>query len=303
MMRYNAGIVANKFTEALMSNFKMAVVAIHGMGSQHNPQNQPPSSTPTFSKDLRKKVAREVGSDMDKVNWQEVVWAQILQGRQKGYLRKINRSLGYDKLREFVVCNLSDAASYRPTPDGGDKIYAAIHEKIELVMRVIRHQIGDHAPILIVAHSLGGHIMSNYIYDKQRHLRHGGPPTEPTPVENMQTVAGIVTFGCNIPIFLFAYPENEIYPIMAPNRDLPPALRFRTWWYNYYDRHDVLGFPLGKSAPSYEQLARDRALRDKPINAGKIFTSWNPFSHNGYWKDRDLYEPVADRIKDILARV
>lgn len=286
-----------------MTDRKMAVVAIHGMGSQHNPKNQPPSTTPTFSKGLRDKVARLLGSDMDKVLWQEVVWAQILQGRQKGYLSKINRSLGYDKLREFVVCNLSDAASYRPTPDGGDKIYKAIHEKIELVVRLVRHQIGDRAPVLIVAHSLGGHIMSNYIYDLQAHLRNGGTPVHQAPVENMQTVAGFVTFGCNIPIFLFGYPEDEIFPIMAPNQELPSALQFRTWWYNYYDKHDVLGFPLGKGPPRYEQLARDKALLDKPINAGKIFTSWNPFSHGGYWKDRDLYEPVTDRIREILAQV
>lgn len=286
-----------------MATHKLAVVAIHGMGSQYKPQGQPASTTPTFSKGLKQRVARRVGADMSDVIWHEVVWAQVLQGRQKDYLKKINRSLGYDKLREFVVCNLSDAASYRPTPDDNDKIYDAIHQKVENVMGVVRHQVGPDGPVLILAHSLGGHIMSNYIYDMQRHLRQGGTPVHQTNVENMKTVAGIVTFGCNIPIFLFAYPENEIFPIMAPNRELPPALRFRTWWYNYYDRHDVLGFPLGKSAPSYAQLEQDRALRDKPINAGKIFTSWNPLSHNGYWKDRDLYEPVADKIKEILAAV
>ncbi|WP_319547083.1 hypothetical protein [Ruegeria conchae] len=286
-----------------MPSHKMAVIAIHGMGSQYRPQGQPASTTPTFSKGLKRRVANRIGADMSHVIWHEVVWAQILQGRQKDYLRKINRSLGYDKLREFVVCNLSDAASYRPTPDDGDKIYDAIHKKIENVMGVVKHQVGHDGPVLILAHSLGGHIMSNYVYDMQRHLRQGGSPVHPTHVENMKTVAGIVTFGCNIPIFLFAYPENEIFPIMAPNRELPPALRFTTWWHNYYDRHDVLGFPLGKSAPSYAQLAQSRALKDKPINAGKIFTSWNPFSHNGYWTDRDLYEPVAERIKDILAAV
>lgn len=285
-----------------MPNYKMAVVAIHGMGSQYK-QPQPPSSVPTFSRDLRTRVARLVGQDMDKVAWQEVVWAQILQGRQKEYLRKIKRSTGYDQLREFVVCNLSDAASYRPTPDDSDKIYDEIHKKVELVMRIIRFQIGERTPVLILAHSLGGHIMSNYIYDMQGHLRHGGSPVHSSAVENMETVAGLITFGCNIPIFLFAYEEQDIRPILPPNQELPSELRFPTWWHNYYDKHDVLGFPLGKIAPSYEQLVQSKAIKDLPINAGKIFTSWNPLSHNGYWKDRDLYEPVANRIKKILAAV
>ncbi len=285
-----------------MASHKLAVIVIHGMGSQHKPQGQPASTTPTFSKGLKRRVSNRVGADMSHVIWHEVVWAQILQGRQKDYLKKINRSLGYDKLREFVVCNLSDAASYRPTPDDGDKIYEAIHEKIKNVMGVAKHQVGPDGPVLILAHSLGGHIMSNYIYDMQGHMRPGGGlPVHQTDVENMKTVAGFVTFGCNIPIFLFAYPESDIFPIMAPNGALPAALQFPTWWYNYYDKHDVLGFPLGKSAPRYKQLSDSGALKDKPINAGKIFTSWNPFSHNGYWTDRDLYAPVADRIKEILA--
>ena len=285
-----------------MPNYKMAVVVIHGMGSQYR-KPHPPSSVPSFSKDLHRRVARRVGADMNKVAWHEVVWAQILQGRQKEYLRKIKRSTGYDQLREFVVCNLSDAASYRQTPDASDKTYDEIHQKVELVMQVLRHQISDRAPVLILAHSLGGHIMSNYIYDAQRYLRSGGPPKHATPIENMETVAGLITFGCNIPIFLFAYPEAGIFPIQPPNRALPAALRFRTWWHNYFDKHDVLGFPLGKIAPSYAQLVQSKAIRDLPINAGKIFTSWNPLSHNGYWKDRDLYEPVAARIQKVLAAV
>ncbi len=284
-----------------MSNKKMAVVAIHGMGSQSSRGPQPPSSTPTFSKALKTRVERLVGADMSKVEWQEVVWAPILQERQMAYLKKINRILGFDKLRKFVVCNLSDAASYRTTPDESDQTYSAIHKKIEEVIEKVRDHVGPNAPVLILAHSLGGHIISNYIYDSQYHLRHDCPPAHATSVENMQTVAGIITFGCNIPIFLFAYPEDEIDPIKAPNLDLPSPLKFPTWWHNYYDKHDVLGFPLGKSAPSYEKLVRDKELEDISINAGKIFSSWNPFSHNGYWKDRDLYEPIAERIKSILA--
>lgn len=286
-----------------MSSHKLAVVVIHGMGSQYRSEDPPASTTPTFSKGLKRKVARRVGAEMDDVIWHEVVWAQVFQERQKNYLKKINRSLGYDKLRQFVVYNLSDAASYRPSEDDKDVIYEKIHEKIKNVMGVVKFQVGESGPVLIIAHSLGGHIMSNYIYDMQRHLRTNEDPIYDTDVENMKTVAGFITFGCNIPIFLFGYPEGDIYPIKAPNQALPGDLQFPTWWYNYYDRHDVLGYPLGKYFPRYVELKDNGALKDKAINAGKIFTSWNPLSHNGYWTDRDFYEPVADRIKEILDAV
>ncbi|TMV08828.1 hypothetical protein FGK63_06820 [Ruegeria sediminis] len=282
-----------------MSNFKMAVVVIHGMGSQFSGVEQP-SSALTFSRELHKRVERFVGADMGEVAWREVVWAHVLQGRQKEYLRKIKRRTGYDDVREFVVRNLSDAASYRQTPDGTDKTYEAIHAQVDRVMEDVRVQVGDQAPVLLLAHSLGGHIMSNYIYDLQRHLLDTGQTLHSTPVRNMQTVAGIMTFGCNIPIFLFAYPEASITPIAPPNSALPQGLRFQTWWYNFFDKHDVLGYPLRDCAPAYDLLVASREIRDVSINSGNIFTSWNPLSHNGYWKDPDLYEPVGRMIRNML---
>jgi len=33
------------------------------------------------------------------------------------------------------------------------------------------------------------------------------------------------------------------------------------------------------------------------MNSGGFFTSWTPFSHASYWKDKDFLTPVADTIK------
>ncbi|WP_171098769.1 MULTISPECIES: hypothetical protein [unclassified Ruegeria] len=282
-----------------MSGSKIAVVVIHGMGSQFSGQKQP-STAITFSRDLHKRVSRELGSDFDDVAWHEIVWAHVLQKRQDEYLAKIKRRTGYDDVRSFVVHNLSDAASYRKTSDGNDAIYENIHAEIDRVMEDVRRAVGNNAPVLLLAHSLGGHIMSNYIYDHQNHLRKTGQTLFNSPVRNMQTVAGIMTFGCNIPIFLFAYPESQIFPIEPPRSAVPPAMRFKTWWYNFYDKHDVLGFPLRDCADRYDALVASKQLRDVPINSGNIFTSWNPLSHNGYWKDPDFYEPVSRMIKNML---
>ena len=108
-----------------MSHFKMAVVIIHGMGSQFT-GTPLPSSAVTFSRELHKRVGRFVGPDLNRVAWREIVWAHVLQPRQNRYLRKIKRRTGYDDVREFVVHNLSDAASYRKTQDGSDKTYEAL---------------------------------------------------------------------------------------------------------------------------------------------------------------------------------
>ena len=124
-----------------MSNYKMAVVVIHGMGSQFTGQKKP-SSEVTFSRDLHRRVSRELGAQMNDVAWREIVWAHVLQDRQNEYLRKIKRRTGYDDVRNFVVHNLSDAASYRKTADGNDAIYEDIHAEVDRVMEDVRRDVG-----------------------------------------------------------------------------------------------------------------------------------------------------------------
>ena len=84
-------------------------------------------------------------------------------------------------------------------------------------------------PLVVLAHSIGGHIMSNYIWDIQKKR----PIVEPgaNKFERMETLAGIITFGCKIPLFTFAL--KDIVPIT-----LPGGVK----WLNYFDPDDVLGY-------------------------------------------------------------
>jgi len=60
--------------------------------------------------------------------------------------------------------------------------------------------------------------------------------------ESMQNLAGIITFGCNIPLFTFAY--NHVKPIEFPPSNLDSKLKQKAKWINYYDSDDILGYPL-----------------------------------------------------------
>jgi len=161
-------------------------------------------------------------------------------------------------------------------------------------------EIGPEGAIIIAAHSLGGHIMSNYIYDAQNDVPDPGSAPQ-AQLKDMRSVVQIVTFGCNIPVFVMGYKVGEIDPIKPPNTAVPPDQRLRSWWRNYYDADDILGYPLAPLGPNYQELARKKHLVDSEINVGRFRTSWGPLSHVGYWQNGVIAARLArtaDRIID-----
>ncbi|MDE0348067.1 MAG: hypothetical protein OXI66_20155 [Boseongicola sp.] len=161
-----------------MARKSVGVLVIHGMGSQGR-RKPKDSARPTFSKEMHRRVKRELGKKMDRVVWREVFFAHVLQDRQEAYLKSIKRRTDFDKLRRFVMCNLSDAASYRKTGRRNGGTYSAIHREIDEVVKDLAKDLGPDAPIVIIAHSLGGHIMSNYIYDQQKRRQRTSVTSKP----------------------------------------------------------------------------------------------------------------------------
>lgn len=264
----------------------LAIAVIHGMGSQD----------PSFADPMIEELDRRVGKDADRIAWKTIFWADILAPRQRQYFRDANRNndLDYVRLRKFVISALGDAAAYQKVESAANTTYERIHERVE-------QRIGDlfendlertSPPLIVLAHSLGGHIMSNYIWDMQHAGAHVS--TGLSEFERMRTLAGMVTFGCNIPLFTFAY--DDVIPIDFPAPKLPDHIKGKARWLNFFDPDDILGYPLKSTNAAYRKVVN----RDIAINAGGIFSSWNPLSHNEYWTDNDFTKPVARFIASFL---
>ncbi len=265
---------------------ELAILAIHGMGSQSS----------GFADEMITEINQRVsnlGKDPDEIAWGSVYWANILEPRQLKYLRNAKRSgnLDFLSLRKFVLTALGDACAYQQVNGTQNTTYEQIHKRVSDEIERLYTIDLDAAPkpLIIFAHSLGGHIMSNYIWDMQQSSNTGV-----SDFESMKHLAGFVTFGCNIPLFTFAY--SNVLPIAFPGSRVSDKVKRKAKWLNYYDPDDVLGYPLKPINAAYRGVVN----KDIPINVGGVFSSWNPMSHSKYWTDNDFTKPASKFIANFL---
>jgi hypothetical protein len=266
------------------------------------------SQEPAFSAGLVEAVSHRLGSRSACVAWQEVYWADVLEARERELWDCMQKActpdgtplaLAWKPARELVVHNFGDAIAYHR--DQAASAYDDVHARISSRVGDLKRTLRDPgAPIVVMAHSLGGHMMSNYIWDRQH--RTAGIPDALEPIP---TLVAMITFGCNIPLFSLSYPVAR--PITLPGAGITSAgLAARARWLNFLDHDDVLGWPM---APLYTKNLADldgaqantvALIEERAINVGSALTSWNPVSHSAYWTDGDFTGPVADYLGTLL---
>lgn len=278
---------------------RTGVLVVHGMGEQSEDH-----FGASFIAEMKRRLVTLGVRDGD-VAFMRGFWADLLNTRERDLITQMARGgpLDYTRARRFVVNALGDAVAYRRGPAGGEDVYDDIHTRILHRLRQLRAEVGGtDAPLVVVAHSLGGVIMSDYIWDAQHPAN--GRTRGTSDFECMRTLAGIITFGSNIPLFTLALPKVVAVAPPRESANLSPAVRDAAHWHNYYDPDDVLGWPLKTLASPValgpgEHAYADAVDADHAIDAGGVLTSWNPLSHNAYWRDEDFLGPAARQIADV----
>lgn len=264
---------------------KIGLITVHGMGKTEKDYSKP------FLDDMESRVGASV---WEKVAIEEVFYQDILQPNEEAYFNSVKRRLRWDSLRQFMLYGICDAASLESQKHGEDSPYFLAQKEILSKFRSAYKNLEPGAPLIIIAQSLGGQVISNYIWDamKPDAPRAGvwsDPPNFTSQGEEdfcrCTSLQYLNTTGCNIPLFVAGRASSDIEPIRKPN----PKFE----WHNLYDKDDVLGWPLGDLSPSYKNL-----VKDKPINSG-FLTSMTPLSHREYWNDRDVQKPLAAAIKKL----
>ncbi|MBW4617642.1 MAG: hypothetical protein KME21_31450 [Desmonostoc vinosum HA7617-LM4] len=277
-----------------MSN-KIAVAVIHGIGKaspEFKNKDNPEKFAGGIARKLKSQVSELLGEDEQqidsKLEIEAIYWAPILQDLEDELsrrleLKKLSNPWG---LRDFIIHSLADSIGYQITPKHRE-IYDQVHEVIAETLKELAQKAGRKAPLCIIGHSLGSVITSNYIWDLQNEVMQ--IQVGNTPLEQGETLALYYTLGSQIALWRLRYTDFGT-PITIPSPKLSnhyPNLEGE--WVNFYDRDDVLGFPVKAINDKYKAAVKE----DVEVNSGNILTNWTPFSHNGYWTDDEVTKPIA----------
>ncbi len=277
----------------------IAVLTIHGMGDTER----------GYSDDIRKKLSRALGSKWGHVHFGEIYYQDIFQDHQKKLFDryKKNDDIDWIRLRRFLLYGFSDAAGFERQASLPNSAYEQVQNNVLDEIDAAYDEVGEEGKVVIVAHSLGCHIISNYIWDAQCKSASQGawcdggfedspPGSGLDKFRRLKTLKYLYFSGCNIPIFIAGIPQSKIQSITSSSR----GYSFK--WKNFYDPDDALGWPLKNlNTRAGKQSYKTEVNEDSAINVGGVMTMWNPLSHNVYWKDKHFLNPLIKDLKGLIA--
>ncbi len=284
---------------------ELGVVIIHGMGAP----------TKYFAQPLIDGLTRQLGDDAAAVAFESCFWSPILQDGEDEVWRRLQASrtpMELDFARKWIVGALGDPTGYLSGYErAGTPAMHLVHQAFAGSLAAVEERLADRAttPIVVLAHSLGTVVVTNYLWNHEREAGEVGKPESVEahpgraavrktfgegPAQELKTLAGLITFGCNIPLFLPPSPHYEC--VRFPRPALPQKLKDVAQWINIYDPYDVLGYPLSNLFDVWNETT----IVDLALEAGPLLISRTPLSHNYYWTDGGFQKLVANELLKVL---
>lgn len=280
---------------------KIAVAIIPGVGKRDQEEYEQEAIQP-----IQQQCQERIGDNavIELIHWTPIL-AEQQHTLRKGFAEADDR-LDFELIRHFFVGLITDIIAYQPQGTESHT-YMDIHKTVATGLDNLARRAGGDAPLVIIAHSLGAVIASNYL----RELQEGAYKSElvpeevhnlagDSPLERGETLAQMYTLGTFLALYSVRHKEfDEPMQIPAPKiKDYYPQDDLPCRWLNFYDRDDIFAFPLRNLNDAYHAVVDDRQ-----VNVGGILESWNPLSHLEYWGDDNVVEPIVDGIVDLYEAV
>ncbi len=303
----------------------VVVVFVHGINTTCQDYYEP----------LRDGILRRLPKEArGHVIFRAVFWADIVRGRQQEYVHYAKTSSDFRPTvaHQMVIEGLGDAAAYQKI-DRKNSAYYDIQARVRKTIQDAALAGSDSRPLVFITHSLGCHIVSSYAWDLHQ-CKHPGLafaekridkgtqayidslPSK-TALERLDTFAGFVTLGSNMPLFTFSLGPQHVFPITKaqvpemnaafPGPALDRATRDKACWLNYYSANDPFGYPLKPLNDEYDrepllsdhQTASEGWLRSRCCPR-KLRPLLSLAAHNGYWRDRKVAHGIAGLLNNII---
>ncbi len=294
---------------------KVGVLIVHGIGDTREEQDYRNGKFGDLKCRIRGVLDNSYKSTTTHVSFAPGFYGDILTPPHAGVWEFYRRELQYDGIRSKLFNNFSDATTY--TNRGGENDpYSRVHRRLREQLTQLWENLGDpDARLVIIAESLGAHVISDLIWDATGGVTPPGEDPEPretyatepaqNPFESFDNLDILLTTGCNIPLFIASF--RDIFAFKRPNE------RFQ--WHNFYDDDDVLGYPLRILPPPSHNATLLRAVpqnqRQSVINQHSYATvvtldqhvkiAHTPAAaHTRYWGSKQFYRPAAQGIAGLV---
>ncbi len=302
----------------------VAVVFVHGINTSRFDYHEPMEVA------IKASLPQRI---RDHVAFRSVYWAGRVRKRQQQYLDEVarRRLFKHNGHRLMVVQGLGDAAAYQKTKSFKNSAYYEIQADVRSVLEDLDNEGHPDRPLIFIGHSLGCHIISSFAWDINsiKHLSAARLASDDeevgkfaaylrggSPFRRLDTLAGLIMMGSNMPLFTFTFGPDRVFPISRsrddteqpafPGQGLDAKTLSRARWLNYYSRNDLLGFPL---KPLNEYYAAEERLSDIEVAsegwprrlAGYVLPAplFAESAHTGYWKNRKVVQGSAGLITAI----
>jgi hypothetical protein len=295
----------------------VAVVFVHGIFNQEL----------EFAAPMEAALRARLPSGKNRyVQFVPVEWARAVRIRQRELMNQVRGEypdILYNRFRRFLIEGLGDAAAYHKSNPPEHSSYRHIQNHItETLYQLDQHPVKNR-PLIFIAHSLGCHIVSSYAWDinklKQRprddiqdeRIREFWDQLQKSPFRRLDTFAGFVTLGSNMPLFTFPFSPDEVRPITSvpgdglraafPGRELEDAVREKARWLNFFSKRDILGFPLRPLYYAYDVSLLD----DIDVQSESLTSRFVPYlsffsAHVRYWTNKTVIQRTAELISNLV---
>lgn len=255
---------------------RIGVLTLHGVGSQRQGSD--------FDARLRASLQEKAG-DKTKIVVKSVYYAPEARNRQAELWKEFDRledrspdSLDQKIIRRLMLATVGDALAYANNPNDTNSYYFRAHNEVRIAIDHLEAEIGNSSLVVVVAHSLGCKIVFDYLCDVQTGQGIWAGETHPSEFQKLANLRLLITTGCNLPFFESAVPDTE-------QRFFRPNEQFQ--WVNFYDRDDLLGWPLRPLGGRFAEIVDD----EERNHIGSPLTS-----HIRYWTDKELNDEIAERV-------